>query len=281
MGIVDVASTLAQVPALLKLKKGMVPRPADVADCFGARVEANAARIGAMNAIVFEGQSITWADFNALANRYANYLAAEGVARGDVVSVMMENRIEFLALLVGLNKMGVTASLINSNLHGKSLTHCIAVTESKKCVFGSEVAPAIEEIKAELDLAEGSDYYVVPDGDNTSGINWAKDLAAASAEVSSDNPTETHNTTIGETALFVFTSGTTGLPKAAVMSNRRFLMASDMVAQAGLKCNEKDRLYAALPRHGAHDWGGIRFCLRRQHVHPAQVFRQPVFARGA
>ena len=42
MGIVDVVSVLSEMPTLLKLKKGMVPRPASVADCFGARVEANA-----------------------------------------------------------------------------------------------------------------------------------------------------------------------------------------------------------------------------------------------
>ncbi|MBT7334616.1 MAG: long-chain-acyl-CoA synthetase [Gammaproteobacteria bacterium] len=251
MGIIDVASTLTQLPGLLKLKKGMVPREAHVADCFGARVQANADRIADLTAILFEGQSITWSEFNALANRYANYMTGEGIVRGDVVSVMMENRIEYLALLVGLNKLGAIASLINSNLHGKSLGHCISVTKSKKCVFGSEVTPAIEGVKTELDLAEGEDYYVLPDGENTSGINWAKDLSVSSKDCSSSNPETTQTTTIGETALFVFTSGTTGLPKAAVMSNRRFLMAADMVSQAGLKCTEKDRLYICLPLYHA------------------------------
>ena len=251
MGIVDVASTLAQVPALLKLKKGMVPRPPDVTDSFSARVEGQAARIPDRNAIIFEGQAVTWHEFNALANRFANYLSAQGVARGDTVSLMMDNRIEFLAMIVALNKLGAIASLINNNLHGLSLNHCVTVTESKKFVFGSEVAEAVNEIKGELDIAEGSDYYVMPDGDDTSGINWAKDIAAESADASAENPASTGETTIGETALYVFTSGTTGLPKAAVMSNRRFLMASDMVAKAGLKCTEKDRLYICLPLYHA------------------------------
>jgi len=251
MGIVDVASTLAQMPALLKLKKAMVPRASNDTDCFGARVQANAERIGDRNAIVFEDQEISWAQFNALANQYANYMTSEGLERGDSVSVMMENRIEFLALLVGLNKLGVIANLINTNLHGLSLTHCITVTDSKKCVFGSEVAAPMNEIKGELDLSEGSDYYVVPDGGNDEGINWAKNFTTESAGVSTDNPSQTQQTTVGETALHVFTSGTTGLPKAAVMSNRRFLMASDMVVQAGLKCTEQDRLYICLPLYHA------------------------------
>ena len=177
MGIVDFASTVAQIPTLLKLKKGMVPRPLDVPDCFGARVEATAARVGAHPAITFEGTTITWSEFNALANRYANYLKSEGVQRGDTISIVMENRIEFLALIVGLNKLGVTAGLINTNLRGKQLTHCVTVTHSSKCIFGSEVGDALNEVKGELSLDEGEDYYVVPDAaddSNDSASNWAR-----------------------------------------------------------------------------------------------------------
>ncbi len=251
MGIVDVASTLMQVPTLLKLKKGMVPRPPEVTDSFSARVEGQAARIPDNNAILFEGQSVTWREFNELANRYANYLTGEGVTRGDTISLMMDNRIEFLAMIVALNKLGAVSSLINNNLHGLSLNHCVTVTESKKFIFGSEVAEAVNEIKADLSIAEGRDYYVIPDGDDGTGINWAKNLSEESASAATENPASTGDTTIGETAMYIFTSGTTGLPKAAVMSNRRFLMASDMVSKAGLKCDEKDRLYICLPLYHA------------------------------
>lgn len=251
MGIVDVVSTLTQVPSLLKLKKGLVPRPADTIDCYGARVEANAARFAERNAIVFENQQISWREFNALANQYANYFKAEGLKRGECVSVMMENRIEYLALIVGLNKIGVTAGLINTNLTGKPLSHCVSVTHSKKCIFGSEVGEAIAEISSELGLDEGEDFYVVPDGDNLNGCNWAKNLTDQSASTSTDNPPDTLETTLGETCLYIFTSGTTGLPKAAVLSNRRYLTAADLSAQAGLKVSEKDRLYICLPLYHA------------------------------
>ena len=76
----------------------------------------------------------------------------------------MENRVEFLALLIGLNKLGVTIGLINTNLNGRPLAHCVNVTNSKKCIFGAEVAARMEEVKAELSLSEGEDYYVVADG---------------------------------------------------------------------------------------------------------------------
>ena len=247
MGIVDVVSVLSEMPTLLKLKKGMVPRPASVADCFGARVEANALKFGQRSAIVFEGQEVNWSEFNALANQYAHYLKSQGVQRGDTVSVIMENRIEFLALLVGVNKIGVTAGLINTNLTGKPLIHCITVTHSKKCIFGSEVSGALNEVKDELGLTEGEDYFEMPDGGLDTTTNWAKNLAEGAAAASPENPEETSLITLGEVALYIFTSGTTGLPKAAVLSNRRYLTSADMAAMAGFKCTEQDRMYICLP----------------------------------
>ena len=135
MSLLKDIATLGQLPALLKLKKGMTPRPADVNDCFGARVEANAANLGIHSAIVCEGRELNWQEFNALSNQYANAFKSQGLVRGDTVCIMMENRIEFLALLVGLNKLGVTAGLLNTNLTGRSLQHCISVIEAKKCIF--------------------------------------------------------------------------------------------------------------------------------------------------
>ena len=247
MGLRDVASTLAQVPTLLALKKELKPRPYAEKDCFARQVEANAARFGERTAIVFEGRSVTWAEFNALANRYANHLASQGVVRGDVVSLVMENRIEFLAVTVALNKLGATAAFINTNLRGRPLIHCITVTESKKCVFGEELAPALAEVKSELPLAEGQDYLFVPDAGEAPAPNWAADLDAESAAASTDNPPTTVENALGDTAMYLFTSGTTGLPKAAVLSNRRYLASAAMSHKAGLKCTEKDRLYICLP----------------------------------
>ena len=227
-------------------------------DCFGRQVEANAARFGERPAILFEGRTVTWSAFNALANRYANHLASLGVVRGDVISLVMENRIEFLAITVALNKLGATAGFINTNLRGKPLIHCITVTDSKKCVFGEELAPALAEVKGELPLAEGGDYLFVPDAGETPAPNWASDLAADSAAASADNPPATMENTLGDTAMYLFTSGTTGMPKAAVLSNRRYLASAGMSHKAGLKCTEKDRIYLCLPLY--HGTGMLIGC---------------------
>ena len=246
MGIRDIASTLVQVPTLLKLKKGMQPRPSTDKDCIARLVEDKAARLGERTAVVFEGQTVTWAELNAQANRYAHTLESLGVARGDTVSVLMENRIEFLAAVVALNKLGATAGLINTNLREQPLIHCITITESTKCIFGGELTEAIQSVKAELHLAEGSDYLFVPDGE-MSAPNWARDLDAASRAAQDDNLPQTADLTLGDTACYIFTSGTTGLPKAAVLSNRRYLMSAALSAQTGLMCTPEDRIYLCLP----------------------------------
>ena len=277
MVIRDVISALTDVPTLLALKKGMKPRTLDTKDCIGAAVERNAARIGGRTAVVCAGESITWRNFNALANRYARSLQASGLRRGDVASVMMENRIDFLAIVVALNKIGVTAGLINTNLRGRPLAHCVSVTESKKCVFGSEVADAIEEVKTTLDLIQGEDYHMVPDGDAETP-NWAANLGQACARQSDANPPDTKETTLGETAMFIFTSGTTGLPKAAVLSNRRYLASAHLTARAGLRCTERDRLYICLPLyHGT----GLMIGAGAAFTSGASMFLRRRFSAGA
>ena len=278
MALRDFLSVLGDIPTLLALKKGLAPRPLDETDCLGAVVEGNAARLGAAPAVLWKSadgatQTTTWAAFNALANRYAAVLKSVGVARGDVVSVMMENRVEFLALIVAANKLGVTAALVNTNLRQRPLVHCVSVTESKKCVFGAELRAAIEEVKGDLDLREGEDYLMVPDGEATPAANWAIDMAAAAAEQSDADPPDTAETTLGEVAMYIFTSGTTGLPKAAVLSNRRYLSSARLSSKAGLRCTSRDRLYICLPLYhgtglmigaGAAFTSGASMFLRRR-----------------
>ena len=253
MSLLKDIATLGQLPALLRLKKGMTPRPEDVKDCFGARVEANAANLGTQSAIVCEGKELNWIEFNGLSNQYANAFKAQGLGRGDTVCIMMENRIEFLALLIGLNKLGVTAGLLNTNLTGRSLKHCISVIEAKKCSFGAEVAAAVAEVQGELELATGTDFLFVSDAscDDVSCPEWALDLDTLQQAAEAVNPPETGDNTIGQTALYIYTSGTTGLPKAAVMSNRRYLISADMSGTAGLKTKPGNRIYLCLPLYHA------------------------------
>ncbi len=247
MGVMEVFSTLKELIGVMRVRRHIAPRPLTTIDSIGLRVEELAQRFGDRTMIVFEGRRMTWSQFNALANRYARALKRGGIVPGDVVSLMMENRVEFLASFVAISKLGAVVSLINTNLRGRPLTHCIAVTESKACVFGEELAGVVADVKAELPLREGDAYWFVADRNIASAPNWARDLGAESENGEAGNPPETRQITLADHATLIFTSGTTGLPKAAVVSQRRFLTTGATSCKAGFKSDENDRLYLCLP----------------------------------
>jgi citronellyl-CoA synthetase len=247
MGLIDLTRTLVQVPTLLVLKKGMVPRPREERDCIAAQVERNAEVYAERVAVIFEEQQVTWFELNARSNQLAQSFVAQGLGNGDTASVIMENRVEFLCVFIALNKIGVTAALINTNLRGKPLTHCVSITGSKKCIYGEELNDALDDIKSELALREGEDYLFMPDAGVNPAPNWALDLAQMSADSSRENLSQTREVTLGDNALYIFTSGTTGMPKAAVLSNRRYLASAKLTHTALLKCTQEDRIYLCLP----------------------------------
>ncbi len=247
MSIKDIVATLAEVPSLMRLTKEAKPRPLSTKDCFAARAEATAGRFGERTALIFEGQTCTWRELNERANRYVGAFKELGLVRGDVVSIIMENRIEFVVTIVALNKLGVTAALINTNLTGQPLIHCISITGSRMCIFGEELTAALDNVKADPALEGFDNYLFVPDAGLDSCPTWASDLEKDAADKDIGNPPDTGKSTLGDIALYIFTSGTTGLPKASVLSNRRYLQAAAMSAIGSLQCDENDCIYLCLP----------------------------------
>ncbi len=247
MGIVDVARTLKEVPTLLTLKKAMAPRPMDERDCYAALIERTVQRVPDHTAIIFEDRRISWSELNSQANRMARAFQQAGYKRGDTASVFMENRIEFIVTILALNKVGVTASLINTNLRGRPLIHCISVTESNACIVGEELAEAVAEVRDQLSVGSDDSYFWVPDQGDRSCPDWARDLNGLAKGQEDGNLSCTAENTLGDNAFYIFTSGTTGLPKAAVMSNRRYMTSGTLAHKAGLRCTENDRLYICLP----------------------------------
>ena len=247
MGITDVFSTLAEVPTLLKLKKGMVPRPPETRDSVLLRVEQNAANYGSQVAILFEDFSCTWRELNEKSNQYARVLQDAEIGKGDVVSMMVENRIEFLIGVLAIMKLGAIAALINTNLRENPLRHCITTTESKICLFGMELVNAIDEVREDLHMQGDDAFFAIPDGEDSDVPEWANNIETASSNQDNSNLPVTQEIELGMTAMYIFTSGTTGLPKAAVMSHNRFLATSSLSHIAGIKCTNEDRIYLALP----------------------------------
>ncbi|MDF1644931.1 MAG: long-chain-acyl-CoA synthetase [Pseudomonadales bacterium] len=223
-------------------------RPRDTKRSTGWVIERNTRLYPQDTAILFEGKTLNWLQFNQLVNRYSDMFKTRGITHGDSVAVMMENRIELLATAIGLNKLGAIAGLLNTNLRGEALTHCVKSVSAKKFVVGEEMLDAVDEIRAELPLAnDAGDYIFVADNAETHCPDWCFNFSAIMDTFSTENPAETDHVTLNDPCFYIFTSGTTGLPKAAVMSHGRWYKAANGFGRVGSHIKHSDRFYITLP----------------------------------
>jgi len=227
----------------------------------GSLMEDNAARHADGAAVVTDLGTTSWGELNAMSNRVADALSKSGVGHGDCVGLFMHNRVEFLASLTGIVKLGAVASLLNNNLEGPPLVHCMKVTEGKRFIFGAEVGDALDGVREELSLTPADCLYV-PDGDEDSCPAWAQRLDVHDAALNAENPASTGKVKMGDAAVYLFTSGTTGLPKAAPNRHERFVLGGKAVADLALDLHPGEVVYSTLPLyHGTGLIGGYSSAL--------------------
>ncbi len=110
-----------------------------------------AARLYPDNPAVLDGQRrISYALFNGWANRLARAFKAEGVGHGSVVAVMLENRVELLAILAALAKLGAIGALVNTTQRGKVPVHSLNLVKPGHFVVGEELREVFEEVRQEV-----------------------------------------------------------------------------------------------------------------------------------
>lgn len=198
-------------------------------------------------ALIEDGRQLSWREFNTQANRVAHQLRDAGVGHGDCVALMVENRIEFLVTLLGICKLGAIASLINTHQRQDVLVHSLTLTRARCMVFGEEVLDAVAAVRGQLDLADREGYLCVPDGGTATMPDWASRCDPSQPGNRDENPAETEEITLADPCFYIFTSGTTGLPKAAIVSGERCMRAMQGMGEICLDIKPEDRLYNALP----------------------------------
>jgi fatty-acyl-CoA synthase len=199
-------------------------------------------------AIVCAEATISYSALNSAADRVAMWARSQGIGRGDCVALLMENRPEYLIAWLGLLKVGAVASFINSNLRGSALAHCIGVCETRHLIVESELAEIY--LEARPHLASPPEAWVVG---GHQGLNDFSSALAAMPRTPAD-PRWREDVFCAETAFYIFTSGTTGLPKAAKISHLRMLFMMHAFSAALNTCAD-DRVYGVLPMY--HSAGGI------------------------
>lgn len=203
----------------------------------------------------FEGREQTYGEFNAAANRVADWARAIGLHAGDVVALVMENRPEYLQVWSGLAKVGVTTALVNNQLEGEALAHALSEAGAGLAIVGEENLAHWATLDGHHDLPAAwvlADPY---EGSGTGEPAGAADLDAALATASARNPPASLRSAVGasDPLFFIYTSGTTGLPKAARFSHLRFMGGGMLSHLSGF--TSADTIYCALPLY--HTVGGV------------------------
>ena len=194
----------------------------------GSILEYNADKYAHKTALLYEDVAYTHAEFNKAINRYAHYFFQKGVKKGDEIIVLVDNRPELLMIIGAIAKIGAISSLINPNQRGEVLQYSIKLTWSRHLIIGEELSPAFEEIKAGLQLTENEKIYYLPEKDQKPCPPGYVNIADALENEPTSNPANTPDITLGDPYAYVFTSGTTGLPKASIQTHRRWLSAGYM-----------------------------------------------------
>jgi len=235
--------------AMIRFARRLMPVAEDGSITAADMVEGWAARTPEKEALVFEEHTYTYADYNAEGNRWAHWARAQGLRKGDVVALFMENRPEYLFASLGLQKIGVTIALINTNLTGAALAHSVNIAKARVMILGAELCQSFDSAKAEFEPG----LVVWTQGGSHEGTN-SVDVALPALPVAPLGPEAREGLTGDDICFFIYTSGTTGLPKAARFSHRRMQSGSALFSLT-VDAKDTDRVYVCLPLY--HSAGGV------------------------
>ncbi len=213
----------------------------------GLLLEKRARERPAAPALQAAGRTYSYSQFNAEANRFAHWLTSQGIGRGDTVAVMLENRPEALFAVAGIVKLGAIASMINTSQRGNVLVHSLTLVRPKLIIVGEELSDALREVIKEVAAGDAPLCAFLPDGSDAKAPDGWADLPDELATQPVLDPASTASITLGMPCFYIFTSGTTGLPKASVMSHLRWMKGMYGVGRAAVRVRPDDIFYCPLP----------------------------------
>ena len=167
-------------------------------------------------ALYFEDQPFTYQEVNHRINQLCHLLLETGVKKGDRIAVLLHNCHQYLEIFFGLSKIGAILVPLNWRLAGPELEFIIKDSGSRMMIFEPEFEEVLNSIRPNLNISNGS-YLTIGHPCPEWAMNYEKSLL----------PNSVHEPTIDVPAgdedphIFMYTSGTTGVPKGAVLSQRK------------------------------------------------------------
>lgn len=212
-------------------------------------IERLAERFREAPALLSDGVSMSYQELANRTNAYAGWAVQQNLRPGDVVGLLMPNCPDYVAIWLGLSRVGVVVALINTNLVGESLVHAIRIASCRQVIVGAGLAGAFFAVRSRL----AADMAGWAHGENAGGLPRIETAIPSGAGYlfrGLDCPIPD----LMDLALYIYTSGTTGLPKAANVSHLRLLQWVHWFAGI-MDVQASDRMYNCLPLY--HSVGGV------------------------
>jgi fatty-acyl-CoA synthase len=210
-------------------------------------IEELAERHGNKPALIGARETLSYRALSKRANQYARWALAQTLAKGETVCLLMPNQPEYMAVWLGITQAGGAAALINTNLVGPSLAHCIDVVEPRHIIVAAELLDAFTTVEP---LIKSKPKVWLHGPGDRARIDIAIEAFGETRLAAAERPA----LTIEDRALYIYTSGTTGMPKAANINHYRVMLAC--FGFAGLmNTTDADRMYDCLPMY--HTAGGL------------------------
>ena len=176
-------------------------------------------------------RQFTYKEFEAAVTRTANMLAANGVQKGDVVSLLLPNSVEYVIAYFACWQRGALAGPINSLLKSQEIAYVISNSEAKALLVNSEFVPVVESVQKDLPTLQEIIRF---DDESEATRGYSSDTEAAT-EVDLD-----------QEAIIIYTSGTTGKPKGCLLTHGNVIANARQIT-SWLSFTEKDRLLTIMP----------------------------------
>ncbi|XP_078145665.1 long-chain fatty acid transport protein 6 [Centroberyx gerrardi] len=205
--------------------------------------------------LIYDGTTYTYRDIDQRSNRIANVFLERGnLRKGDSVALLMSNEPDFVCVWFGLIKLGCSVAFLNTNIKSRSLLHCFNCCGAKTLIVGADLVECLDDISTNLQEDNIQVWALKSQSDRTDIHTLLDKIDAAS-----NRPVPAAlraATSLKTPTLYIFTSGTTGLPKAAVITHLQTLKAAAGFWAFG--GTEDDVVYIPLPLyHSAGSMIGI------------------------
>lgn len=201
-------------------------------------------------ALLYGDTVLSYRQANQQANRMAHYLQAQGIGKGDVVALFIENRPELLLNVLAVAKVGGICAMLNTSQTQAALVHSLNLVIPAAIVVGAELVDAYEVVRSQVSIAADKTWFIADQQQDNVPAGYI-DLMAASADHSLENPASTQQIYFNDPCFYIYTSGTTGLPKAGIFKHGRWMKSSASFGTIALDMGPEDVVYCTLPLYHA------------------------------